>query len=313
MKFTQRILIYLLLLSAPFAAKATLSFEVVNANVAPNILERILHEIPKLPELSNKKIKLIFTASAPRDGLFVPPNEIFISQKHLGSNGLTSLLTHEVFHAIHYLINPDEEPWVREGMAQFFEFIVTKNLNAKNLQAAIKNPLTPLIGEYDFKKPNDAQYGHNLLYFHYLFTHCGGENLFWKISRGLNGLRGKELISTILDDEDHKEECTSFESSAISFLVAKNHNKSQYQSDDRNRYFVTTINLLPKTYNSKEAKAIIEELPPYSSIRVTPDPNVNFFQQNLLVFFAKKSFPFTVLDSTPLTLSGFDLILVKLP
>lgn len=291
------------------------------------IEEQVRTKIPSdlLAKTQDLKIKISLTDKPGRDGLFVPQDSgehtISIQLIQVYSNGIKALIAHEIFHAIHYQINPDEAAWVREGMAQLFEFITTNELNGRNLSAAISNPMTPLLGSYDVEQNDPAQYGHNQLYFNYLYSHCGKDQLFWKLAAGKNqsGEKGSFLIDTILSEMNlSNSECKDFTESAISFEVAKAHNQYQYSNAaERNKYFIFSSDITPdfvKTISKDDLKATIQALPVLSSFRM---PLKKFIEQkgdctNCAIYFADKDFPYAVVEDLPANPATFDVILVKL-
>lgn len=287
---------------------------------------------PHIPEEIKQKIKdlevtINFSDKSARDGLFIPgtddhKHKIVVQLIQLNSNGIKALLAHEFFHAIHFEINPDESTWVREGMAQLFEYITTDELNGSNLRAAIMNPSTPLIGKYDIAQNNAAQYGHNMLYFYYLYKHCGGDRFFWSLAQGAHELRGAYLIDNILaNSNQNSPECRNFLDSAVSFEVAKFHNKIQEsketKAEGRERYYLAPTNLTPKFSEQKsivDLDATFAKMPLYSSIRFKLQDYLNAKGkcQNCLLFYAKRTFPFEVSELPPFENSkNYDLIIVK--
>lgn len=294
-------------------------------DVYPHIPKNILERIKEL------EVTIYFSDKGGRDGLFVPglvdhKHKIIVQLIQLNSNGFKSLLAHEFFHAIHFEINADEAPWVREGMAQLFEYIVTDELNGLNLKAAIENPLTPLIGSYNVGDINAAQYGHNMLYFYYLYKHCGGDQFFWSMAEGdQEGVqaesekKGAYLIDTILNSSKNKNtECKNFLSSVISFEVAKLHNQIQVtKNNERERFFLAPTNLSPAVNNPSTADDLataIQEIPLYSSLRIKLESWTNFKGKcpNCSLFFAKRSFPYDISEEIPVnSQKNYDVILVK--
>ena len=295
-----------------------------------NFIEsKIKTKIPQ--DLSDKlkdlKIKISFSDQLGRDGLFVPQesgeHSISIQLVQLYSNGIYALLAHEIYHAIHFHINPNEVTWVREGMAQLFEYITTNELNGMNLSAAIRDPMTPLLGVYDIQENNPAQYGHNQLYFYYLFSHCGRDQIFWDITKGQqgSGLKGSFLIDAVLAElKIAKTECLNFTESAIAFEVAKTHNQFQFLNEnekEKEKYFIIGSSIDPvfiKPASEDSLKIAIETMPVLSSFRM---PLRKYIQlngecKNCAVYFADRDFPYSITDILPDNSSTYDVILVKL-
>lgn len=278
-----------------------------------------------MDNLFNLKIKITFTDKPGRDGLFTPNDSgehtISVQFIQMNSNGIKALLAHEIYHAIHYQLNPDELPWIREGMAQLFEYITTGELNGMNLYAAIKNPMTPLLGNYDAAESNPAQYGHNMLYFYYLYNHCGEDNIFWKITeaKNQNGLKGSFLIDAILKEINSPMiECRDFADSATIFEVAKLHNQIQFLNlTEKNKFYLAPMDIMPKLpqpQTSTELDSIIKNMPVLSSYKLSMDSFIQLKGKcpNCELYYALKTFPYTVSEAAPKKSKDIDVILVKL-
>lgn len=293
--------------------------------VSFHIIKKIPKEIAQ--KLADLKIKISLANTAGRDGLFTPGNSgehtIALQLNQLNTNGIKALLAHEIYHAIHFHLNPDELPWVREGMAQLFEYMATGEFNGRNLSAAIKNPLTPLLGHYDVNDSNPAQYGHNQLYFHYLYNQCGKEKIFWKITeaKNLQGQKGSYLIDEVLKEmKIATPQCEDFSSTAITFEVAKLHNQIQFTNEEnKEQYVVSSMEIspifaIPKT--EKELEKTLKSLPVLSSYKI---PLQDFKKlkgscKNCEIFYAQKEFPYTIFEKEPKEAKeskGIDVILVK--
>jgi uncharacterized protein YjaZ len=287
-----------------------------------DILSHVPNEI--LDKLDNLEVTIKLGDQNSRDGLFIPGEELHkhqlaINLIQLNSNGIKSLIAHEFFHAIHFEINPDEDAWIREGMAQNFEFIVTNELNGVNLQATINNPYTPLIADYEIENKNPAQYGHDLLYFHYIYNHCGKDTLFWRIASGMNNESGSKLIeSALIKSGIEREECRSFYASAIHFEVSRWHNQIQYTKNGLSESFsLVPININPREIiinSSQELAEKIYALPVFSSMKINLEKWMSLQGKctECKIYFAKKSFPYDVKETLPETpWKSFDIIIVK--
>lgn len=276
-------------------------------------------------KIKGLKIKISLTDAPGRDGLFVPQESgeqtIAIQLIQINSNGMKALIAHEIYHAIHYYINPDELPWVREGMAQVFEFITTGELNGMNMYAAINDPMTPLLGEYSPDERVPAQYGHNQLYFYYLYSHCGKDNFFWKLTAGETdgNEKGSFLIDRVLKDMNLSAgECSDFAESAISFEVAKAHNQMQFSNmSSRGKYFLYPGDITPrfkKVQSAEEFKTVLDGMPVLSSYKLPLEEYLkyNVSCSNCAVYYANNSFPYAVSETMSLKSNAFSVILVKL-
>lgn len=291
--------------------------------VESTLLQKI--PAPIREKISDLKITVQLTDEPGRDGLFIPQEsheqKILVQLNQIYSNGIKALLAHEIFHVIHFYLNPDEMPWMREGMAQLFEFITTDELNGMNVSAAVANPMTPLLGDYDINQTSRAQYGHDLLYFYYLYSQCGKDTLFWNLVTGVkeNKLFGSYLIDEVLSRTNStKIQCTNFEESAISFEAAKVHNQLQYYvKPEMERFFIYYLDIKPNQmkFSTKESlNQYIDSMPSLSSMKY---PLVEFKKlegqcNNCEFFYAQKSFPYTVSNKITGKEEGLDVILVKL-
>lgn len=195
---------------------------------------KVLPQIPESIRAEIGKTEIRVLADAKVDGRFVPPNRLEIRGALLTSENLKQLVAHEYFHAVHFALHPDEQPWVREGLAQIFENKVLGRYNGVNVAAAFKKISTPLEGDFDVSadgtpRIDKPQYGHVLLYFHYLLAQCS-EELFWKITRGAAKDRfGADSIDGILKQSGNaKPQCASFAESATHFEIARAHNHVRY-------------------------------------------------------------------------------------
>jgi hypothetical protein len=302
--------------------KLNLKIQELDSFVTQKIIEKIPKDISD--KLTDLKIKVSFSNLPGRDGLFTPDisgeQTITLQLTQLSSNGINALLAHEIYHAIHFHLNPNELPWVREGMAQLFEFLATNELNGKNLSAAIKNPMTPLLGEYSIEEKNPAQYGHNMLYFYYLYNHCGKDKLFWSITeaKNQNGQKGSFLIDGILKEINiSAAECEDFSSSAITFEVAKLHNQIQFLNlKEKNKFSVAPMEIAPSFITPKSENELanyIKGMPVISSYKIAlaDFKKLKGSCSNCEIFYASKDFPYTVSESEPQKTKDIDVILVK--
>lgn len=214
-----------------------------------NVLDSI---VPKEIEekMSSYKITLLFSSQKNHEGIFYPPGKhpivknekelvIELNPAILSSRNYLRLITHEVFHAIHFIINPNEVSWVREGLAQYFEYMIHGSMNDRNLLAALKNSTTPLIGEYDINEYDPEQYGHNFLYFYFLIKNCSTSNkdIFWDLAEAKNEeIYTSHLgIDSVLSNiSSSKKMCSSFTLSATQFELARviNHYSGMSQKSD---------------------------------------------------------------------------------
>ena len=218
------------------------------------------------------------------------------------------ILSHEYFHAIHHLLNPAEEDWVKEGLAQLFEWKVTGLPFRPHLEAGLKNLTTPLIAEYDHNKYSSEVYGQHLLYFYYLEKNCGGEKLFWDIARSMylspiaknvlsldRGQKstlkriGIENIDIRLKNNIHtfKEQCRDFDQSALSFQLARILNSDVWDISDEKMYFLYSYHPSPiiniyyagiAKYMPKYMPFLVTDLSALKNFPLSEQSNFHFYE-----------------------------------
>ncbi len=185
------------------------------------------------------------------------PQALFIGEENPGSKELiilfnplllTSkdfdrLLIHEYFHAVHSAINPGEEAWIREGLAQVFESRVTKKSHAPSIMATMKNPSHSPVSAMDHNHQDEILYGNTFLYFQYLVRECGGPSLFWKLALpDKEALRGLDhLERTLKENHSLRPQCENATQSLFSYQLAKLINRVDYSNfSNSQRYYLTS-------------------------------------------------------------------------
>ena len=261
-------------------------------------LSRSRFDIRLVPEVADR---------AAVDGLFIPPGDDSAgSQIRIRSALMTGpdwkpLLAHEFFHAVHHVLHPGEEPWVREGLAQLFETMVLGSMNGVNLAAAFKDPSTPLMGRYSIERPNPAQYGHDLLYFHYLKSQCGGDGLVWKLASGASGETGRNGIDRELraSSGPRLPQCESFEASARHFEIARMHNQITYaEPANRRIHFLLSTTLPGPAPASGVSAAELARLEPFQPLLLQARASVGS-AAGLERYWLKRKFPYNVVQEAP--------------
>ncbi|MGK5082551.1 hypothetical protein WDW37_04530 [Bdellovibrionota bacterium FG-1] len=274
--------------------------------------------IPSLPTeiasaLPDQKIQIRFRRGLEADGLFLaPPNgtngtqdsatlRIEIRAELLANRDLSPLIAHEFFHALHFRLHPDEEPWVREGLAQTFEYLILHEFNGANVAAAFAYPTTPLQGNYSTSKIVPAQYGHDLFYFYYLWSQCGGEPLFWNIVHGQPERFGAEGITAALNSMNSpKPQCQDFSASAESFEIARIQNESGSNNEDPERYHLWSTTLPQGQPLDSINKTTLKELQPLSPLvlRVSVSVKLGAFK-SIKTYWLHRRFPYEVQAFSP--------------
>jgi len=197
---------------------------------------------PKVPSALLAKVKAktlrieITSNLKAKGGLFDPEQSqkdelvLQIRKNLFADDSIFRLIAHEWFHALQFVIHPDEPSWVREGLAQVFETIAMGGFNGPNLLAALDASTTSL--EYDFnpKKTEREAYGHTFVYFYFLYKNCGGDSLFWKIAESATNRFGADTINAALKGNS-KKECSDFETTVLDAELARFHNHKIYGKD----------------------------------------------------------------------------------
>lgn len=259
------------------------------------IRKKMQHHLPPdiLQATRDHRFVFMLDRLTVRDGFFVSPHAIpreynviprdrerelhlVMHPRFLSKTFVSHVLMHEFFHAIHFALNPFERVWVKEGLAEVFNYILSKKINLSSFQKMQADPLTPLRAHYKVNTP-PSQYGHNLMYFYYLTRECGGIELFWQLASG--GLKrndlsqkrtihyGSRLIDLLLKKRTqyhHKEQCRSYKSSMISFELARIHNQIREVDDNPRRYFLHPTKRGREHYQINDPEAF-SKLPKESS------------------------------------------------
>jgi hypothetical protein len=258
---------------------------------------------------------------APRDGYFVAPKDrrarelvLLMRPTLLFSEDAKQVVAHEFFHALHWVWHQDEEVWLREGLAQVFEGMVLGRFNGTNLVAALRRSTTPLVEfkQYQEDQANAEQYGHDLLYVHYLWMNCGEAELFWSIVQGEPGYFGAEGIDRALKRssraERAKPQCFGFEESAVSLEVARIHNRIVYEPKKgaSRRYYLkggAIERTEPRTQISYQE---LTSLPRHCPVHIASSVLLPARWESLGFrrFWLHSRFPYEVLEIRPATLDS---------
>jgi|GEM_PF-6106225 len=217
------------------------------------------HHLPLLlqQKMKQKSIKVLIEKNSSAEGVFYPPgthelfkgNDLIISfdPSALSSLEFYRLVTHELFHAIHFVLKPQEESWVREGLAQLFENKIHQSYNLTNVMTALSVSTTSLLGSFDHMASDPEQYGHDFLFFYFLEQKCsqGNELFFWQLSSSLE--QGKEGIESALKKSfsaSRRSLCINFKSSANAFMVARALNKYSGMPQQGDTYILDTDSVM---------------------------------------------------------------------
>ncbi len=292
------------------------------------ISNKLTPEVPLqiLPE--NFSIKIFLDNKAQRDGLYqtnteTGVHEISINANQIYSHGVFSLIAHELFHAIHASLKPNESTWMREGLAQLFEYYATGEFNGRNLNDFQQSPFVDFFKPYEIESTSRNLYGLHLMYFYYLTEQCGGKKTFWQITTAMNGqnqnLSGIDLIDSVLSKVSSKNfQCKNFNNSLMFFEIAKHHNNTQYLAKNSpNTFFLTSLNLklnYPAFKSNSEFQIFMKMLPLFSSIKVSMAKVQEFklYCLNCQITYSERTFPYKLTTQEPKDTKNIDVIFVKI-
>ncbi len=214
----------------------------IDKKVGSEYLSRLIKHINKkfIPRMPQKLIKplkeqrIIFAIDSRSafDGMFYPPGThalnhgskdivIILSSYNWSHPKIEKLITHELFHAVHDFAAPNEESWVREGLAQFMEYLIHGIPNKANIESAFQSSTTSLIGDFVLKKADKEQYGHSFLFFYYLYTQCGGEAVIWEVVSAGDRKGIGSVNKALLKNKSVKKHCKDFKQLALKFELAR--------------------------------------------------------------------------------------------
>lgn len=148
---------------------------------------------------------------------------IVINPRILSSQQLWRLLGHEYFHVIHNIKVPGELSWIREGIAQKFEYELYGGVTQGNLKAAMDYSLHALEEDFDTSAPSAERYGNSFLFIRHLEEVCGDEEIwrhFLELPAGIN--YGRASVEVVLRRLKSKApDCVDAKTIMGSFVLAK--------------------------------------------------------------------------------------------
>lgn len=249
------------------------------SNIKDEFLPSLVREYFK-----TKKLIIIFEKKSDTDAMFFPPGTlresaieewiITLNPAVTDSQNYLRIIAHELFHAVHHLYNPEEETWIREGMAQIFENMVFGGFNYAHIHAGLTKSNFPLEAHFDHHQYEAEKYGNTLLYFHYLNSHCGLDSaLFWTMLEnrepGRNGIT--EALNRI--NSPHPV-CQNFTTSASGYSLAKLVNNYSGFEQSPHTYILSSDQRL--SYNKVIDEQILDapvlfwsEFAPYRPMKVS--------------------------------------------
>ncbi|MBN22891.1 MAG: hypothetical protein CL678_16515 [Bdellovibrionaceae bacterium] len=216
----------------------------------------------------------------PTHARFIPqdnPSHILI-EIHPGLKKVKSLIAHEWFHGFHYSLVPQEETWLKEGMAQTFEYLLYHTIHFDNLMSSEKiferNPF--FYNSFEGKKRIPYQYGLSFLWTWYLISHCSNEkpkDLFFKILEVDSKFTGIKRLKEALKNT----KCDSIENTYLDFQVARILNQKIINEKDIDLKFFL-INETKKVKHKWTSLETLKTLSPWSPAKLeyplSPEQNL---------------------------------------
>ena len=297
-------------------------------NIQNNYFNNLKQFLPKLYPLNliDLSLEVIFDENLKVDGLFIDPQDysckkpckefiIKLNPKLIYSSSFYQTFTHEFFHFIHYLINPNEDTFLREGLAQFYSTQVTGIMESTNITALNIDSHVSFFEPYSLDQPLRGLYGMHFLYVNYILSQCLSFNMdsFWKLVKGDEVNKGPKLIDSLLRNSGSSlPQCANFNDSLLNFLVASAHNKSQLlKSDNPDQYYIRPFSQTMKVQNLSPQD--LKNLKNYSPYLITVS---NFKQLNvpsdLKVYFLQTAFPFSVFEFEPDSEIPYNVLILKI-
>lgn len=266
------------------------------------LLENKINESLKHTSVGNINSEFIieFSNITQTDGLFIrraKDKKIVLSFSIIHSDDFEQVLAHEVFHAIHDEMRPEEESWIKEGLAQTFEFIIFGKYNSTNVYQSFQNN-TYFFSPYTLTEDDRPLYGQHFLYFYYLLNHCGGNKLFWKLASLNSNKMGINGVNEVLKQLNYpNKQCANFNSSFLYFQLSRLINS--YTMEDgilKDHFFLISTRSKMSEQNPIDNSFFIHSRP-FSVLFTDKRSTVNFSSNEYLHFWIKRTFPYTITNN----------------
>ena len=145
---------------------------------------------------------------------------IVVDINYINDNRIKLLLSHELMHVFRYMYNPNEEPWVEEGLSKLTEYFIA-GTDCILLDQYEKSSNLEL--KYDYAFPGEQHYAHNMLYMLYLYKNFG-LSLIRKIlsseSSGAKNINQALLEMSATERNQFKKDYYTFEKTFINFSLS---------------------------------------------------------------------------------------------
>lgn len=194
--------------------ESPLLLEVVSASALPpkNAFETAWRQffVQSLPKIEKhfgtypRMTKLIVTDQiSPLSALFCASAQsglgefaIFISPDLVGTpSELSSTIAHEFIHYYFFKAKSDAPTWYEEGLALYFEYLVTRQLKGAAISKHLETPWIGLNAEFKDHETALSVYGHAQLLFLYLHNHLGENLIHELLTSGKVGVAALESVA----------------------------------------------------------------------------------------------------------------------
>ncbi len=233
----------------------------IKSQFGPNSLPQ------KVVVISTDQISMagLFCRSAQKDSntvtIFTNPEVSFTPPE------FASVIAHEFVHSYFYKQNIKEPLWFEEGLALFFEYLVTHRLKGSAVIEHLKTPWTSLNDDFNDPKLALSAYGHAQLLFLYLYEQLGGDLIKNILATNQTGSDAFDMLIKSSPNSPWK----NFGNAFIYFEIAKRINRIDYAVTDpaiQKRYFIFPTTLVAQDLLKPDTE---EEGKPLSSQVVQPD------------------------------------------
>lgn len=222
-------------------------------------------------KISKRWVKIEFQKDLEKGALFIDhadetqPLLLRVRSTLVNDPSFYRLLSHEWFHALHFVVHKDEPAWLREGLAQVFEHLVLGGYNGPNLIEALEYSTTRLDHEFKIDQVNREAYGHVFIYFYYLYQKCGKQAIFWKLVESTVGKFADQSIDGALSQMvDNPDYCADFNQSVIHAELARFHNRKIKNSGISTEEYLIVPELsrnMKSVLNAQELPTVLPQLP----------------------------------------------------
>ncbi len=149
-----------------------------------------------------------------------------------------STFAHELFHALHHLINPRELSWKREALAKYFEFLVFGVKPIFSYESEYVGTL-PNFLRASYHGNQHQEYAHSFYFLKYVIDRCGGKEIFWSMANHFDWRTAFENTDGLAP----KNSCFDFYTMLKDYQISFFHNRMQYSFKGQKGDEILSMNL----------------------------------------------------------------------